>query len=370
MLEVELYAGPLAPLAADWSALVDESHPGAPFHTFAWISSWWNAFSTGRESLVLLARDRARVCGVLPLYGERTALGGRRLRLMGDGIVGSDFLGAIARREHRAQVSRAFADQLAALDADELQLDDLAQEDPLAVALGDGEIEPRYRCPFVRVAGGFDEFLDALPEGAGQQFRRRRRWLEKFPDYHVEELSAPAEVARGLDVLFALHRRRWELEGGSDAIDGPRTEAFHRAAANALAERGWSRVFLLHAGGAPRAALYGWRHADRFVFYQAGHEPSWRPRSVGTVLLGEIFERVFKNRLAEFDFLRGDESYKLRWATGWRETVRVRRIGRALRARLANQSSALAGRLREEIKRALPKPALDWLRAARKRVAR
>jgi CelD/BcsL family acetyltransferase involved in cellulose biosynthesis len=371
MLEVSNHQGPLISLASEWSALVDERHPGAPFRTFAWISSWWNAFSTGREPMVLLARRGKDLAGVLPLYCERTTLGGQRLRLMGDGIVGSDYLGAIARGEELAEVSRAFASHLRALDPDELQLDDLTGEDPLIEALGDEVLrEPRYRCPFVRPASSFADYISDLPEGAGQQFRRRRRWLVKFADYRIEELSTPREVEHGLETLFRLHRMRWELEGGSDAIDGPRTEAFHRSAGRALAELGWSRVYLLHAGGGPRAALYGWRHADRFAFYQAGHEPSWRPRSVGTVLLGEILERVFEENLDEFDFLRGDESYKLRWATGWRETVRARYIGSGLRARVSGEGRALASLLRERVKRALPAPALDWLRAARKAVAR
>jgi CelD/BcsL family acetyltransferase involved in cellulose biosynthesis len=368
MLDVSLHRGPLDALAGDWAPLVDERHPGAPFRTFAWVSSWWNAFSTGKEPAILVARDTGRLAGVLPLYAERTTLGGRRLRFLGDGIVGSDYLGAIAPFERLSEVSCAFAAHLAD-GADELQLDDLSCDDPLLAALG-AEQEPRYRCPFVRPASSFADYLGELPDGAGQQFRRRKKWLAKFADYRVEELRTPAEVERGLDTLFHLHRMRWELEGGSDAIDGPRTEAFHRAAGRALAELGWSRVYLLHAGGGPRAALYGWRHADRFAFYQAGHEPSWRPRSVGTVLLGEILERVFEERLDEFDFLRGDESYKLKWATGWRETVRVRRVGRDLRARVGFEGRALAWRLRERVKRALPAPALDWLRSARKAVAR
>src|SRR5262249_5118790 len=159
-------------------------------------------------------------------------------RLMGDGIVGSDFLGAIAQSDELGAVSRAFAAHLRTLGADELQLDDLTGEDPLLEALGEVELEPRYRCPFVRPTSSFADYLAALPDGAGQQFRRRRRWLAKFGDYRIEILRSPEEIERGLDTLFRLHRLRWSLEGGSDAIDGPGTIAFHRAAGRALAVDG------------------------------------------------------------------------------------------------------------------------------------
>jgi len=70
---VEEYRGGLAPLAASWEALVEQSHPGAVFRSYAWLSAWWNCFSTGREALVLVARSGEQVVGLLPLYRQCTA---------------------------------------------------------------------------------------------------------------------------------------------------------------------------------------------------------------------------------------------------------------------------------------------------------
>jgi CelD/BcsL family acetyltransferase involved in cellulose biosynthesis len=45
--------------------------------------------------------------------------------------------------------------------------------------------------------------------------------------------------------------------------------------------------------------------------------PSFRSRftDAGTFLLGEIVRDSFESEFSEFDFLQGDESYKLAWAT-------------------------------------------------------
>jgi CelD/BcsL family acetyltransferase involved in cellulose biosynthesis len=373
-LRVTRHQGPLEALAPGWARLVDESHPGATFRTFAWIGSWWQNRAPRAEPHVLVARANGELRGILPLYAEPAALGGRRLRLMGDGIVGSDYQGALARPEHAAAVARAFAAHLRQIAADELVLDDLHDGDPLVAACADSlagravRVE-RYLCPHVRLDGDFDEYLRCLPGGVGPQWHRRRKWLERFADYRIEELRAPDDVERGLAVLFDLHRQRWALEGGSDAIDGTRVETFHRAAGRALAEAGWARVYLMHADGAPRAALYGFRHGDRFAFYQAGHEPAWRPRSVGTVLLGHVIKQCFAERLTEFDFLRGSEPYKLKWANGARHTVSVRARGTGLRARLSSETRALAAQLRSTAKRLLPESAVEWVRALRRRLA-
>jgi CelD/BcsL family acetyltransferase involved in cellulose biosynthesis len=366
-LIVARHTGALEALAPEWAPLVDERHPGAGFRAFAWVAAWWRWAAPPGEPHVLTARANGSLCGILPLYAEPTALGGRRLRLMGDGIVGSDYQGALARPEHAAAVARAFAGHLARAGADEALLDDLAEDDPLVDALAvRGRLVPRHQCPHVRLAGDFERYLRALPDGVGAQWHRRRKWLERSGGYRVEELRAPDDVERGLSVLWQLHRRRWALEGGSDAIDGPRVEAFHRAAGRALAELGWARVWLMHAGGSPRAALYGFRHGDRFAFYQAGHEPAWRPRSVGTVLLGHVIEKCFDERAAEFDFLRGSEPYKLRWANGARRTVGVRLRGAGLRPWLEREARSALSRARSAARRVLPESAVAWVRARRR----
>ncbi|HEX8953696.1 MAG TPA: GNAT family N-acetyltransferase [Polyangia bacterium] len=375
-LEVAVHRGDLEPLAATWEALVDPAHPGAAFRSWAWGSAWWKSFSTGREPFVLIAREAGVPVGLLPLCAERSPLGGRRLVFMGEGIVGSDYLGAVCRADDEERLARAFAGALAHEPFDELGLDGLLRDDPLLPALASvlpaarSDVALRFRCPHIALAGDFDRYLAGLPDGTGPQWRRRLRWLEKRPGFEIERLTDPAQIVPGLDALFELHHRRWAVEGGSDAIDSAAVEAFHRTAARALAERGWARLYLLQVEGAPRAALYGFAHGDRFAFYQAGYDPEWRQRSVGTVLLGHVVRECFAERRREYDFLRGSEPYKLKWANGWRETVRLRARDASLRALLHDAGRTAYWRLREAGKRALPETALDWARRARKKVTR
>jgi len=378
-LEIARHAGPLDELEEPWRRLVDPTRFGAPFHTPAWISSWWSCASTSGEAEVLVARRGDELVGILPLYAERSPLGARRLRLMGDGIVGSDGLGAIAQPARRDEVSRAFAVHLGKqlIDRslhsrggwDQLQLDDLLADDPLIAPL-DAELEQRYRCPCIRIDGDFDGYVRSLPGGIAEQLRRRERWLAKQDGFAVETLTTPDEVARGLRILFELHRRRWALEGGSDAIDGPRLEAFHLEAGRGLARLGWARVWLLHVDGAPRAALYGFCHGDRLAFYQTGHDPVWRPRSVGTVLLAHVIRTAFDEKRAWFDFLRGEEPYKLAWANSELKTVRLRARGAALRPRLEERARRGWSSLKALARAALPDATFLRLQQWKKQLAR
>lgn len=353
---------PLEALEAAWREVNDPDHPGAPFRSFPWIASWWNSFSAPGEPAVLVARAERVIVGMLPIYLEPLPLGGKRVRLMGDRFVGSDYLGMVCRAADAPRLALRFAGAVEALRPSEVFLDDLAEDEPLARSFGAAALADRYPCPHVRVDGDFESYLRERPGGVGQQWHRRLRWLEKRPGHRFEVLSTPAEIARGMEILFDLHRRRWAIEGGSDGITTPAVEAFHRESSRGLAALGWARIYLLHADGAPRAALYGFRHGRRFAFYQAGHDPEWRARSVGTVLLGHVIQQCFAEGLDEFDFLHGNEPYKLAFANGSRRTVRLTAASPGLRPWLREHGRSMNGAARKVAKRLLPEGMQDWLR--------
>jgi CelD/BcsL family acetyltransferase involved in cellulose biosynthesis len=291
---------------------------------------------------------------------------------MGDGVVGSDYLGAICRVADTQSVALAFAEFLAKVPCTELILDGFLTTDPLAQALASAmahtRVEPRYRCPHIQLRGSFDEYLAGRPNGTQTQWQRRHRWLMQQPGYAIECYREPTAVVRGLETLMRLHHERWAREGGSDAFDSPTVEQFHREAARAFALNGWARVYVLSAADGARAALYGWRYADRFVFYQAGYDPQWRRRSVGTVLLGHIISDCFKDGVTEFDFLRGTEDYKFNWANGERQTVRVRTHDGSWRAGLVTQGRATYRWFRHAGARALPRATQKWAQKLRRKV--
>jgi CelD/BcsL family acetyltransferase involved in cellulose biosynthesis len=366
-LSVAVHSGDLAPLAPAFAALDDAGDPGAVFRSYAWLSTWWHHFGAGRRLHVLVARDGADVVGLLPLYRARTPLG-PALRMMGDGIVGSDHLGAIARATEAPRVARAFADTL--LAAPRIELAGLAASGALVAALGRSPrvaVRRGPACPWVRLDGDFTTYLAARPDGTARQLARRRRWLEQRRGFAVEVYAEPRALDHALDPLFALHHARWSLdELGSQAIDSPAVEAFHRDAARALARLGWARVYLLTVEGAPRAALYAFCRGRRLAYYQSGHDPAWRRRSVGTVLLAAVIEQAFAAGLAEVDLLHGEEAYKRRWATDERELTIVAGRGPGLVPWLSCGARQAGISLRQAAKDALPAPARRWARRARR----
>ena len=209
-----------------------------------------------------------------------------------------------------------------------------------------------------RSSGDFDTYLKGLPDGTGQQWKRRLQAGSKSAPATTSSASPiPTPSSSASTRCSSCTTSAGRSRAAPTPSTAPRSKRSTASPRARLAERGWARLYILHAEGAPRAALYGWKHGDRFAFYQAGYDPEWRQRSVGTVLLGHIVRDCFGDGLAEFDFLRGNESYKLKWANGWRETVRLRARDASLRALIHDAGRTAYWRLREAGKRALsPSP--------------
>ena len=126
-----------------------------------------------------------------------------------------------------------------------------------------------------------------------------------------------------MDVFFRLHAMRWGDRPG--VIRGRELQTLHRAVAHDMARRGRLRLFTMRMGDEPIASVYGFQHAGRFSYYNAGYDPDWRNASVGLVMIGQAFEAAFNEGCCEFDFLRGAAGYKFDWASKqrWLTSVRV-----------------------------------------------
>jgi CelD/BcsL family acetyltransferase involved in cellulose biosynthesis len=109
-------------------------------------------------------------------------------------------------------------------------------------------------------------------------------------------------------------------------------EDFHREVAPLLAARGWLRLYRLHVGGAAIAAIHGLEVKGRFLYYQSGYDPAWAARSPGLVLVGKTVQDAYARGLADYDFLRGTEPYKLEWSSDRRDTCTLRLRAPTLRA--------------------------------------
>ena len=300
----------LASVREEWTALAESA--GNLFATWEWADAWWRVYGADRPLHVTGCRDESgRLVAVLPLYLS-TRRPVRTLRFLGHGP--ADQLGPVCAPEDRTAVAEAakrlLMEELGAWDL--LLAERLAPAEGWAGALG-GRVVHTEDSPTLLIAGrSFDEFLASRSKNFREQVRRRERKLRR--EHEVElRLSGPDRLDADMDMLFRLHAARWS-EGKSSALAGSR-ERFHRDFAGRALERGWLRLWVLEADGAPRAAWYGFRFAQMDWYYQSGRDPDWERQSVGFVLLAHTIRQAFDDGMTEYRLLRGGEEYKGRFAS-------------------------------------------------------
>jgi CelD/BcsL family acetyltransferase involved in cellulose biosynthesis len=317
---------------SEWGALAEAA--GNLFATPEWADCWRRHLGDGYRRLTLGARgDDGRLLGVVPL-----AVRGRRplrvARFQGSGV--GDELGPVCAPDDRDAVAVGLRE---ALDGRELPLDLLLAErmpapEGWARRLGvpplRGESSPVLRTE----ATSWDEYLASKSSNFRSQLRRKERALTRDHGLSFRLADDPERLDRDLDVLFDLHRARWD-GAESVAFAGPRAD-FHRQFAAVALERGWLRLWILELEGRPVAAWQGFRFAGAELFYQSGRDPACDRLSVGLVLLAHTIRAAIEDGVGEYKLLRGGEGYKDRFATEdpGLETAAVAR-GPAARAAVA-----------------------------------
>jgi CelD/BcsL family acetyltransferase involved in cellulose biosynthesis len=306
-------------LVEDLDALRDEwttlgEHGTNLFGTWEWSSLWWEHFGHGRRLMTAACRDEAgALVGLVPMY-EAAGVGPVRvIRLLGHGH--ADRLGPICRPEDRARVACALRLALrskpwrSALVVAE-QVPGEEGWSPLLAA------HPLTRVPspqLVPTTRDWDEFLAQRGTRLRKRVPQMERRLRRDHGLRYRVVEDAEALPRALDILFSLHRARW---GSEAAREFAGAEAFHRAFAARALERGWLRLWLMEADERPVAAWYGFRFGGADWHYQGGREPAWDRYSVGFLLLSHTIRDFIESGGERYLFLRGDEAYKSRFATG------------------------------------------------------
>ena len=98
-------------------------------------------------------------------------------------------------------------------------------------------------------------------------------------------------------------------------------EDFHREVAPLLAARGWLRLYRLTSGGdGDRGRVRARGRAALLLLPVRLQSRPGRRAARGSSLVGRTVEDAYARGLADYDFLRGTEPYKLEWASDRRET--------------------------------------------------
>lgn len=285
------------------------------FSTYEWAAAWWAEYGRDRPpSLLSVVDDDENVVGLLPFYiAARSGI--KVARLIGHGA--GDELGPVCSPEENAGVGRVVSDWARReMRADVFLVESAPAVEGWEAALG-GTVLRRSANPVTLFpTGDWDAFLATMSRNARSQLRSRERRLFRDQGATYRVTSSRDELDADLDTFFALHRLRW---GSASSL--LRREPFYRRFAATAFDLGWLHLSFLSAAGTPIATGLDFRYADVQSQYNSGRDPAWDDYSPGTVLRAMTMRDALATGMREYRLLRGDESYKGRFATGDRGLV-------------------------------------------------
>lgn len=295
-------------LAPEWRELVSASPSATPFQTLEWQQAWLRHFA-GRARLHLIAvREGDDLVGLMPLFQTQGVW--KALRAIGSGS--SDYLHPLARAGYEDQVAAAVRESLEAVrGADLIDLHQIREDRPLSGMPDSYLAIEQARCLVLSLPKTYDEYLGMLGRSLRYDVRKLDKDLFRNGRASVEQV-APESIDSGMSLLFEMHRKRWRKRGLPGAFLG-RAEAFHREWAHAASREGWLWLSLLKWEGETIGAIYAMTLGNACYYYQAGFDPDKGSISPGTLLVANTIRRAIDEGKETFDFLRGDEPYKMRW---------------------------------------------------------
>jgi CelD/BcsL family acetyltransferase involved in cellulose biosynthesis len=293
-------------IRSEWSTLAERSTN--LFATWEWADAWWRHCGAGEPSLVVCRNQDSEAVAVLPLHHVD-----ERVSLLGHGA--SDVLGPICAPGDRGDAGHALRQYLTSdpFSWECFVGDDMPDDLEWDVMLG-GHVLRRRAGPVLRAEGmDWPAYLATKSANFREQVRSRERRLRQRYDVVLRETADEGDLERDLDTLFRLHIARW---GWPDAAKfaGPGAQAFIAEFASIALQRRWLRLRLLEVDGRTAAAALNFRFGRAEWYYQGGRDPSFANESVGFVLQTLAVREALDEGVGTYRFLRGDESYKRRFA--------------------------------------------------------
>ena len=314
MIERRIVGGH-AEIAAQWAALARKAGgPSAPFAGPEFGGAWWSVFGASRrdQALEILAvEDDGELIGVAPLLRNDGAVA-----WAGDHEI-SDYLGAIAAPSREAEVAGQLFEHLDEAGADRADFRGL---DPARRALAERiEAEAAARgwsaessheavCPVIDVGAGWEPYLEGLSGRGRRETRRKLRGIRRLKG----AVSFEAIERRGdaLEQMPAFLRMMAESRDDKAEFLNPLMECFFLRLADAMAESGQLRLYLLRVSGEPAAMVMCFVSGGELLLYNSGFDPKLREMNAGLASKVLCIRDAAERGMSRVNFLRGDEPYK------------------------------------------------------------
>jgi CelD/BcsL family acetyltransferase involved in cellulose biosynthesis len=310
----------LEELSAEWDRLWQADPRAEIFQSFAWARAWWQSFGAGLKLCTPVVYERDEVVLILPLVQRADMLGFL-------GAPQADYCDVLCAEKRTPEL---LAVALRVL----LQFIPAWKECVLQNLPPHGRITQHWpelprefrrlvqsafvsHSPTILFEGKKKEILDPLLQK--KHLRRRLNKLGKAGLVRFRHIETRTEAQRHLTQFFQCQRRRYALLAKTSCFEEPQMRRFMLALLEQLDLCSELRFGVLELDGWPLAWSFAFHTKGKFVFYQQTFDVDAAEYNPGEVLWYYLLLYAKEKVDREFDFVRGDEFFKSRFANHTRQ---------------------------------------------------
>jgi CelD/BcsL family acetyltransferase involved in cellulose biosynthesis len=341
----------LLAVEADWNRLSKTASAPNIFSTFDWFSCWLKGHRQELENSllqphVLILRQNGIVSGIAPLLMRRISLAWFTIRKLEFATIHSDYNDLVLGNDSEPEID-AVIEYLAKTDKqwDLADLRDLRGSGEMLVRIERALVRHglHYRlvpendgCLYMPIQGPWKEAMKQ------KHLRFARRVSLRFEElaqegFRVRFIENPQLEAGLIERLIAVEAQKHVDGKLSIPVIGKYVEVF-QTLFNSLGPAGWITVAVVEREDQLVAWRLFYKCGDRLWDYLTAYDHSFSDLSPGVVLICSAIDYGFSRGLHEFDFLRGEETYKLRWTSHLRRNHRLMIWNRRWKSRLCSSA--------------------------------
>lgn len=328
MFEVALIKdSELATLSDIWNQILNKSENDNVFLTWEWISTWWRHFGEEKTLLVLLFKKDGNIIGIAPLMYRRQkqkflTLG--TIEFIGTGL--SDYGDFILIEDKKTCIGLIFNFlEKQSIKWDIMDLRHMPEDSDTAILVqkvaeerGYQTVKRKTPCMYVPLSLTWNEYYEKLSKKFKKNLRRIIRKCEKTYSMAIKHVENTDDIESDIQDFFDLYskwlRERYNL---SSIFDTPlhKIKLFLKDISYIFFKNDWLDLSFITIDQKPASSCFSFIYDKTYYCYLMPWDSFYSEFELGNLHFMSILEFSIKQGLKEFDLLRGDENYKMKWRT-------------------------------------------------------
>jgi CelD/BcsL family acetyltransferase involved in cellulose biosynthesis len=180
------------------------------------------------------------------------------------------------------------------------------------------------RCPYLPIDGPWSVMVGRLSNSSRRLFRKQQSRLNRMhaESLRVRILENPQDEPGLMAKLIALESQKRVHSELPQPFIAKYPEVF-QSLFDTLGPRGWFYIALMEMGERPIAWQIWFRCGKKLWGFLTAYDHAFSRLSPGTMLVPAMIDYGFAHGYNEYDFMRGEESYKMRWTTDYHQPHRL-----------------------------------------------